>query len=406
MPAALFPALSERNLRIYLSGQSLSVLGMWTQAITFNLLVYQTSGSAALLGIANFLLHGPMLFVAPLAGAKIRPWNAARVAQTVMAVSILNSLAAGTLATLGAIGPSFLLGFAAVAGLLSAVEMPARQVLLTTSASGPAQVPNAVAMNTLCFNLGRMLGPAIAAWLFVRIAPTVGFFVYAATLLVMRRCIGMLALKPEPGAGNGKASFGQALRHVGSDRFFTLFLTIVCLLGIFAGSYQTLIPVLADTVFGDTAAVTGILFSAAGGGSLACALLLSTRHMRTLTGALLLFAPWCCALAVAALASASSLALAMCALSVLGFFLTLTTTATNSLLQRSSPPALRGALAGLYATAFLGMMPIGHLVMGALAAGIGARGALLGASLVLITAFALLYWRKWKADGHIVGALP
>jgi hypothetical protein len=72
----MFPALAEASLRRYLSGQVASVLGSWTQNVTLNLLVYHLSGSAAILALLNFLLYGPQLIVAPVAGSRISSTNA------------------------------------------------------------------------------------------------------------------------------------------------------------------------------------------------------------------------------------------------------------------------------------------------------------------------------------------
>jgi MFS family permease len=405
MSAAFFPALAVRNVRIYLTGQTLSVLGLWTQTVTLSLLVYHLTASAALLGLTNFLLHGPMLFVAPYAGRHIHPGNARRIASIAMALAGLAAAAIGLLALTGRASLAPLLCFAAVAGVLNAVEMPARQVMLSGSVTEPELLSNAVAMNSLVFNVGRMTGPAIAAFLYVKVGAAAGFFAYAVTLIVMTRCLALLDLPRDVAASGEKVAFMEGLRHVVANSFNSLFLAVVILLGILAASYQTLIPVLADQVFGNTATMTGVLFAFAGAGALLAAIALSSRYGKTITRRLLALAPWLSALSMATVSFAASIAVAGAALCMLGFTLTFITATTNSSLQRNSPPRLRGAMAGLYAMAFLGTVPIGHLLMGAVASRYGVRTAFLCASLLLAGCLVPLYLRKWKTDGAIVGAM-
>ncbi|MGV3655678.1 MAG: MFS transporter [Noviherbaspirillum sp.] len=401
MLSALFPALAQRDIRIYLSGQALSVIGLWTQTITLNLIVYELTKSAVLLGATNFLLHGPMLFVAPMAGKHIGPHNARHVASLVMLAAAASATVVGILTVTGNVNSAVLLSFATSCGILSAIEMPARQVLLTSCVKDGSSLANAVAMNTLCFNLGRTIGPAIAAFLFLHTEPGVGFFVYTASLLVMTRCIAMIDSAADAPASGAKASFRDALRHVFSNSFTALFLVVIALLGVFASSYQTLIPVLADKVFGDTATVTGMLFTFAGTGSLTAAIALSSKYSRNVTAALLALSPWLSVISLGTLSLTSSIALAAGALYTLGFTLTLVSATTNSTMQRTSPPHLRGAIAGLYGMAFLGTLPIGHLLMGGLASQFSVRAAFFTSALVLTASLAILYLRKWNADRTI-----
>lgn len=152
----LFPALVEASLRRYLSGQVASVLGSWTQNVTLNLLVYHLSGSAAILALLNFLLYGPQLLVAPIAGSRISAANAKRATLCVLAASLVLTASLFTLSLLGVLGVKLILMHALAIGVSSAVETPARQVLLLTSLEDPAHTSNAVAMNTMVYNVGRM----------------------------------------------------------------------------------------------------------------------------------------------------------------------------------------------------------------------------------------------------------
>ncbi|MFL6668173.1 MAG: MFS transporter, partial [Burkholderia ambifaria] len=175
----LFPALTEASLRRYLSGQVASVLGSWTQNVTLNLLIYHLSGSAAILALLNFLLYGPQLIVAPVAGSRIGSANARRVTLCVLATSLLLTSSLFTLSLLGLLGVKLILAHALAIGVSSAVETPARQVLLLTSLRDATHTSNAVAMNTMVYNVGRMVGPTIAGFVYPTLGPRTSFAIYA-----------------------------------------------------------------------------------------------------------------------------------------------------------------------------------------------------------------------------------
>lgn len=149
-------ALNEASLRRYLSGQVASVLGSWTQNVTLNLLVYHLSGSAAILALLNFLLYGPQLVVAPVAGSRIRAENARRVTLCVLTASLILTGSLITLSALHLLSVPLILAHALAIGISSAIEVPARQVLLLTSLRDTSLTSNAVAMNTMVYN--------VAAW--------------------------------------------------------------------------------------------------------------------------------------------------------------------------------------------------------------------------------------------------
>ncbi|WP_176072189.1 MFS transporter, partial [Paraburkholderia phenazinium] len=149
-----------------LSGQIASVLGSWTQNVTLNLLVYHLSGSAAILALLNFLLYGPQLIVAPVAGSRIRSENARRVTLCVLMTSLVLTASLFVLSFAGMLGVKLILAHALAIGISSAIEVPARQVLLLSSLRNASLTSNAVAMNTMVYNVGRMVGPTIAGFVY------------------------------------------------------------------------------------------------------------------------------------------------------------------------------------------------------------------------------------------------
>jgi predicted MFS family arabinose efflux permease len=402
----LFPALEEPLVRRYFVGQSVSVLGSWIQNITLNLLCWQLTGSPALLGVINFVLFGPSVLVTPLVGPRVQPGNARRLTLFAVGGSLLVTAALVALSASGAITVTLMVALALAKGLLGALEAPARQVLLTTAVTDREHIANAVAMNTVAYNAARMIGPAIAAAVFAALGATAAFAMTALALAVMLVSVLGLPVEADTGTGTGasdqRASLRSAIAYVRNDRLARLFLPVSTCLALLGSSYQTLVPVLADHVYGSANTWTGLFFAAAGAGSTAAALLLSSRFLYAASRRLQVITPWTVVVALAGLGTTGTAAIAMACFAVLGFSLTFTGPGTNAKLQQHAPPALRGALIGLYAMSFTGAIPLGNLMTGTLAQWLSVQASFLAMSGVLAVLLGILFVPRWIARGRIV----
>ncbi|OSM94530.1 MULTISPECIES: MFS transporter [Lonsdalea] len=395
--AGAFPVFKERMTRRYLMGQAASILGLWTQNVTLNLLLWQMSQSPWLLGVLNFLLYCPALIVPLLFGSRLTP---ATVKGTMMRILCLSATISSLLLVsvlAGFISPLFILLIAAVAGCVSSMELPTRHLLLTSSLQDKSLMYNAVAMNTMVFNIGRMFGPAIAAWSFNHYGAAAGFVISLCGLVTMFFAVRSMQVVEVGSHSKRAGGMRNALHYVKNDDFAMRFLPMLAFMGIFAGSYQSLIPVLASQNFHDTARYTGWFFSSAGVGSLLSALLISARisHQRLVQW--LKFAPWSAVLALAGVSFSTLPLLTCCCFLWLGLSLTFFSTMINSTLQHHSPPELRGGVVGLYGMSFQGTMPIGNLLVGMLAS-VGSIMLTFQLMSLMLAALLIGQWGilKWK----------
>ncbi|MBR7918533.1 MFS transporter [Burkholderia vietnamiensis] len=381
----LFPALTEASLRRYLSGQVASVLGSWTQNVTLNLLTYHLSGSAAILALLNFLLYGPQLIVAPVAGSRIGSANARRVTLCVLTTSLL-----------GLLGVQLILAHALAIGVSSAVETPARQVLLLTSLQDATHTSNAVAMNTMVYNVGRMVGPTIAGFVYPTLGPRTSFAIYALALCFMAACVRSIRTASVNRPARADSGLRDAVGYVLSDAFSARYLPILACIGLFAGSYQTLVPLLADQGFHDAARFTGVFFACAGAGSLSAAVLLSSALGPRASHRFIAYAPWTAVGALAVLAATTDAAGSIPAFYALGFSLTFAATSTNATIQRRCPDHVRGGLVGMYGMAYNGTMPFGYLLVGSASEALGVRHTFAAMATVLACGVvAVIAWQRF-----------
>ena len=392
-------------MRRYLGAQALSLLGSWVLDITLNLLVWRLTQSPAMLGALNFLIYLPSLVVTPLLSGRLRVDNARRLSLAVLgaAMAVAAFLALGH--ALGLLTLPVLLGAALVRGVLGGMEVPSRQMLLMSLSHDSARLASAIALNTVVFLLARTMGPALAGLMFEPLGPGAGFVLAALGTAVMWRNVWRLprsshlpqASTPEHGGG-----LGAALRFVWQDGFGRLFLPMTVCVAFCAGAYQTLVPVLADRVYGSASTWTGWFFGASGVGALVAAVLLSSRHVDASLRRGLMAAPWLAVLALVLLAVSGHVVTTLAGFALLGFCTSFVGTGTNATLHRRVPPAARGGLIALLLLAFNGVMPLAQLVAGALAqwGSVNAAFGWLAAGLAVVLAVA--YGWRWRRLGRVV----
>ena len=391
---SMFPVWSEPGLPRYFLGQCFSVLGFWTQATALNLHAWNLTSSASTLGQLNFLLFAPVFFISPLAGAALGMRTVHRAAFLICAGSAVVALVLGLLAVGGWLTVPVLMVAAVFSGTLNACELPTRQVLVSSAVSRTDLVPSAFATTSCLYNVGRMTGPALAglllpavgvAWCFVVAVIGAGVMAYGVAGLRLADC------------GSDKVERGgrmrAGIRLIISTKSSRFLLALLALTSILATGYQTLIPAMAALMFGEGARFSGLLFSMVAAGALTAGLALSTRHASCLLERALLIAPWVAGVSTLALGFSHEVGSTVFLLWVLGGALALYASGANAKLLQTSPPELRGAVAGICMMLFLGMMPVSQLLAGYLAGLVGIANTLvfMGAAL-LAGVFACNVW--------------
>src|SRR5205823_1524522 len=154
--------MGSRNFGPYFVGNAASASGTWFQNLAGAILVYRLTHSAFLLGVLNFAQFVPILMLSPWAGAVADRLDRRRLLLVTQVVAAAQSAALAALAWTGAATPAIVIGFALAAGIVSAFSAPASQALIVQLVDR-ADVPQAVALNSMTYNLARALGPASAA---------------------------------------------------------------------------------------------------------------------------------------------------------------------------------------------------------------------------------------------------
>jgi MFS family permease len=390
-----FASLRHRNYRLFFVGQITSVTGTWMQNVAMAWLVLELTGSPVAVGILVLCQFLPFSVLGLFAGVFADRLDPRRLVMTTQAAAMVTATLLALLTLLGEIEPWQVYVLAVVRGIVLVFDAPARQAF-TYQMVGPAELPNAVALNSSLFNAARVVGPAIGG---VIVAAFGAGFCFAANavsfLAVLVALAAMNAHELTPLNRNGArpaifAGTWEAIRYARRSRRVGIVLALVAVVSTFAFNFNVLLPVLAGETLDAGPEVFGILSATFGAGALVGALLSATIARASLK--LLLLGTAGFGLAELLLAPAQTLVVAATCLFAAGLCFTVWHANANASLQLRVPDAIRGRVLGLYFYAFLGFQPIGGIVSGWLAdAGGTALAFAVGGGVTLVaTAVALV----------------
>lgn len=415
-----FRALRHRNYRLWFVGQSISLIGTWMQAVAQQVLVYRLTGSAAALGMVNFVALISLVPFSLWGGAvadRLPKRQVVLMAQVVMMVQAF-VLAGLTWSGQVRIGHIYVLAF--ILGAASAVDMPARQAMTVELVEGKEDLTNAIGLNSAMFNLARAVGPAVAGGLVATVGEAVAFFINALTFLAV--IASLLAMRNLPYVYNGSietrdgAYLWQGLRFALGQEIPRLLVALVALSALLSMPYSTLMPVFAQDILlksarpvvaalcegplevfscrAPEALPLGLLLTAVGVGAVLAALTVSSFSSRTRRGAWLTLGSLGFPATLIAFAFSRSFLLSLGLMFLVGWFFVLQNALANTLLQLHTPDAFRGRVMAVYTMTVQGMMRLGGLQAGLMADWLGAPLAIGLGALVSLIFSALVAFRR------------
>lgn len=363
-------SLRHRNYRLFFVGQTISVTGAWMQNVAMAWLVLELTGSPVAVGILVLCQFLPFSVLGLFAGVFADRLDPRRLVMTTQAAAMVTATLLALLTLIGTIEPWQVYVLAVLRGMVMVFDAPARQAF-TYQMIGPADLPNAIALNSSLFNAARVVGPAIGGVLVAAFGAGLCFAANAVSFLAVLVALAAMSvseLVPLKRDGPRPAIFAgtwEAVRYARRSRRVGIVLVLVAFVSTFAFNFNVLLPVLAGETLDAGPEVFGILSATFGAGALLGALLSATIARASLKLLLLGMAGF--GLAELLLAPLQTLAMAAACLFAAGLCFTVWHANANASLQLRVPDALRGRVLGLYFYAFLGLQPVGGLVSGWLA---------------------------------------
>jgi MFS family permease len=389
----MFGSLRERNYRLFASGQIVSLIGTWMQRVAQDWLVLELSGKDPIaLGIAAALQFLPTLFLSLWAGVLADRMDKRRLLMLLQASMGICALGLGLLDVTGVAQLWQVYVFCFVLGCFSAVETPVRQSFVVEMV-GKAQVTNAVALNSMTFNLARIVGPAIAGVLITLIGTGwvfLGNFLSFAAVLTGLALMNPSRLHRGTPAPRERGQLLEGLRYVRGRPDLVMLMVLVFLVSTFGMTFFTTLAVAAANVFHQDASGYGLLSTMLAVGTLSGATMAARRSTRGRPRLRMLFVGGLVfgALEIILGVMPTYLAFGLMLIPIGMALMTFTTTA-NSTVQLSVTPQMRGRVMGLYMLVFLGGNPIGGPLTGWLADAFGGRAPFIAGGIVSVLATAM-----------------
>ena len=385
----------HRNYRLFFAGQVISNTGTWMQRVAQAWLVLSLTHSPVAVGILALCQFMPFTLFSLIAGVVVDRLNAWR---TVIGTQLTQMLLASTIAVVALAGVAqawHVYVIAALMGLVQVLDAPSRQSL-TFRMVGPAELPNAISLNSGLFNGARIFGPALGGVLIAGAGAGVCFAVNAASYLAV--LAGLLMMRPgefHPVERRERprivAGVKEGFRFARSDDQAWLMLSLVFVLSTFCLNFNVLLPVLAKQTLHAGPEVFGLLSAVFGVGALIGALV--SAHMSRATMGTTVAGTAGFALCELLLAPVQWTFVAVVLLFVAGICFTTWSSNSNTLVQLASPDHLRGRVIGLYFFAFAGTGAAGGILAGLLIAAGGTELAFAVAGLVGLST-SLFVWLR------------
>lgn len=390
----MFQSLHYRNFRNYFIGHALSTLGTWIQQVSLAWIIYEITQSTALLGIIGFCALIPQLFVSPFAGAWIDKVDKRKMLIFIQVLLFLQAMLLGIAYHFHWLTPPILIGLSLLLGILSAIDTPLRQSLLSIIIDDKAALPNALALNAMVFNASRFVGPPIAGLLLATIGAELCFYLNGLSYLML--ALAVLCMKQVQSSiakGNIKNVLSEGFQFVRHHEIFKYLMLTVFILNMTASSYVALLPVYAKDILHGDEKTLGMLWGAAGIGSLLSSMLLASQKSFQNVHDKILLNILFCGVGLMLLALSASFLPLMLAMFLLGFGISTSNISTNIILQQDAPEALRGRVVSIYTSTRFGFDALGGLCAGLLASLIAPQNVMLLFALILLS-YALFNWLR------------
>lgn len=377
-PSNMLRALRSRNYRLYFTGQMVSLVGSAMQMTALLWLVntmYEEERTAAFwLGVVGFAGPIPSLVCAPIAGALADRWNRRTIILVTQVLAMGQAAILAVLALGGWITIIHVVVLSAWMGVVFSFEIPARQAFVVEMIDNPEDLTNAIAMNSSILHGGRLLGAALGGLLTAFFGAGVCFLLNAVTFLAVIAALLLMRFPPRVKVDSPP----RVMRHLVEGWLYSArhpaissMLLLAGLVSLMGFSYSSLLPVFVRHVLGAGSGGYGALVSATAVGALVGAGYLAGRmHVRGLER-ILASGPILIGAGMIAFALSRSFTLSLALMPILGIGQILLMSSINTLIQTLVDDDKRGRVMSLYSLTFMGLMPIGSLLMGVLSKWIG-----------------------------------
>ncbi|WP_422936687.1 MFS transporter [Sinomonas sp. P47F7] len=391
-----FISLRVHNFRLFAASHFIAVIAIWMQRIAQDWIVLQLSGSVAAVGVTVAMQFLPVLILGPWGGLMADRFSKRRLLQICQASAGLCATVLGTLALTHSLEVWHVYAVAVVLGLVTVLDQPSRQVFVNELV-GPDYLRNAISVNSTTFQLGGLIGPAVAGGLLSAVGGGWAFVVNAVACFCTVAMLSLLRVNElftAPPTPKSKGMLREAVEYAWRKPTIRWPWLLAGVIAVFALSLPVLLAGYADHVFQIGAGGYGMLNTLVALGSLAGAVASARRRALRLQTVVVGAGLYGVLLALAAYMPSLPVFGALMAVS--GFCALTFLTSANQLVQTSANMAIRGRVMSLYTMVLMGGQALGGPMLGGLAEAWGTQAALLFGGVMPALVAGALGLRMWR----------
>lgn len=391
-----FHALTHKDFRYFWMGQCVSLIGTWMQTIGQSWLVLSLTNSPFRLGILATMQFLPITMFSLFAGAIIDRFPKKKVLIFTQTVSMVLAGSLSFMVFTETVKYEYILGLAFLLGCVNSIDMPTRQAFMVEIA-GKEDLMNAVALNSVTFNLARILGPSIGAiimaWFGVGFCFLLNAVSYVAVLYGLFKIDAKAYVRSKTDNVNIFREIKEGLIYVKGSSTLSKTIAMVMVIGIFAFNYNVLVPSFTKQVLHQQEKTYGLLMSFLGLGSLIGALIVSANSKYGVKNKILFLS----SLVIGAMLILNGLNnlfyVTAIILALTGMANIYFSTTANITLQLNTKDEFRGRIMSIYSFVFAGATPLGSLFTGFIADRYGVASAfIVSGVLIIILAFIINFF--------------
>jgi len=382
-----FNAFKSYNYRLYFTGQSISLIGTWMQKTAVSWVIYSLTHSKFMLGVTLFATMFPSFLFSFIGGVVADRFNRYKLLLLTQVVSMIQAIMLTVLIFFRHYNVWEIIALSVLLGIVNAFDVPARQSLVYDMVNDKKDLPNALALNSSMVNLSRLIGPAIAGIAIEKLGEDVCFGLNALSfvaVIVSLLCMKLPTYVPKPRTKNIFGELREGFAYIKQTPEIGFILMMLALISLFVLPFNTLIPVYAKDIFHGTASTFGVIDSAIGLGAFTGAIFLASLKPERNRRKVLAINTFVFGAGLVLFSHAAYYPLALVFATVSAFGMMSQVTISNTLIQTTVAPAMRGRVISFYAMAFFGMQPLGGLLIGAVSQHIGAKNTVLAQGVVAL----------------------
>jgi len=361
----VFKAFQYRNYRLLWLGSCTSSIGTWMQKVAQSWLVLEMSKSPFLLGLDSFLGDIPILLFSLIGGVVADRVDRRRLLIFSQVIQLSSAFLLAFLYSIGVVKVWHILSLSFVSGTAQAFGGPAYQALYPVLVD-PEDLPNAIALQSIQFNMARVIGPALGGVAFTYLGYAWCFSLNGLSFIAVIISLALLRIKfiPEKSGVSVLTSMKQGFGFIRNQGAMVALIVLAFCMTLLGIPILTFLPVFAKDVLHGNAFTFTMMLSVSGAGAVSGSLIVAWLGNIGNKGRVALIMLTCLGALIAAFALSTSVALSCVLLFLAGIALIAVFTLIQSLVQLITGNEMRGRVMSVYNVAFRGGMPIGSLLTG------------------------------------------